>query len=250
MEHLVSVITPSFNCGNYIGATIESVMNQTFTEWELIIIDDGSTDNSADIIRYYAKLDPRIIPIFLPTNRGAAVARNEGLFVARGRFIAFLDSDDIWLPQKLEVQLEFMNNTGAPISFTEYEVYDEEMVHRKNHIKVPSEINYTGYLKSTIIGMSTSVIDTEKTGDISFRNLRTRQDTYLWISLLKSGIIARGIHQTLMKYRIRKNSISANKIKAAQQVWHLYYDLEKMSFIKAAYFFLNYGLHSLKKRFA
>ncbi|MCX6239833.1 MAG: glycosyltransferase family 2 protein [Bacteroidia bacterium] len=250
MRHLVSIITPSFNCGKYIGTTIESVRNQTFTDWELIIVDDGSTDNSAEIIRHYTKSDDRIKALFFPSNQGAAAARNAGLLISKGRYIAFLDSDDVWLPNKLGVQLEFMKTSGAPISFTEYEVYDEDMLNCQHHIKVPIQIDYPGYLKTTIIGMSTAIIDTDKTGTISFYDIRTRQDTYLWITLLKKGFIAYGIHEPFTKYRNRKDSISANKLKAAQQVWHLYYDLEMMSFFKAVYFFLNYGMNSVKKRFA
>ena len=250
MKPLVSIITPSFNCCKYISTTIESVIDQTFTDWELIIVDDCSTDNSVEIINCYAKLDQRIKPVFLSSNQGTAAARNKGLLISNGRYIAFLDSDDVWLPNKLLVQINFMHKTGASISFTEYDVYDEEMLNRLHHIKVPSKIDYSGYLKSTIIGMSTSIIDTEKTGSFSFYNIRTRQDTYLWMTLLKRGIIAHGLKQSLVKYRIRNNSISSNKIKAARQVWHLYYDLEKMNYFKAAYFFLNYGFNSVKKRYA
>jgi len=248
MTNSISIITPSYNCSKYIGITIESVINQTFTNWELIIVDDCSTDHSAEIIRHYAGLDLRIKPVFLSLNQGAAAARNEGLRQVTGRLIAFLDSDDVWLPDKLQIQFDFMLKTGAPISFTEYDVFDEELLTLQHHIQVPSTIDYSGYLKSTIIGMSTSMIDIEKTGAFTFFDIRTRQDTYLWITLLKRGIVARGIHQTLVKYRLRKDSISANKLKAARQVWYLYYDLEKMNFFKAAYFFLNYGFNSLKKR--
>jgi teichuronic acid biosynthesis glycosyltransferase TuaG len=250
MSILVSIITPSFNCCKYISSTIESVINQNYTNWELIIVDDCSTDNSSEIIRHYTKLDQRIKSVFLSSNQGAAVARNAGMVISQGRYIAFLDSDDVWLPNKLEVQLDFMRKSDAPISFTEYDVYDEELLNCQHRIKVPLQIDYSGYLKTTIIGMSTAIIDTEKIGSFSFYNIRTRQDTYLWITLLKKGFIAYGISEPLTKYRIRKDSISANKIKAAQQVWHLYYDLEMMSFVKAFYFFINYGLNSVLKRFA
>jgi teichuronic acid biosynthesis glycosyltransferase TuaG len=250
MSILVSIITPSFNCCKYIGTTIDSVINQSFSDWELIIVDDCSTDNSTEIIKNYTKSDQRIKALFLPSNQGAAVARNAGLAISQGRYIAFLDSDDVWEKNKLEVQLSFMKASGAPISFTEYEVYDEQMLQSQHLIKVPSQIDYDAYLKTTIIGMSTAIIDTAKTGLFSFYNIRTRQDTYLWITLLKKGFVAYGIHESLTKYRIRKDSISANKIKAAKQVWHLYYDLEMMNFFKAVYFFVNYGLNSVKKRLA
>jgi teichuronic acid biosynthesis glycosyltransferase TuaG len=250
MSNLLSIITPNFNCCKYLGTTIESVINQTFTDWELIIVDDCSTDNSAEIINHYTGLDQRIKAIFFTSNQGAAAARNAGMVISQGRYIAFLDSDDVWLPNKLEVQLGFMKKLDAPITFTEYDVYDEELLNCQHRIKVPSQTDYTGYLKTTIIGMSTAIIDTEKIGSFSFYNIRTRQDTYLWITLLKRGFIAYGINKPLTKYRIRKDSISANKIKAAQQVWHLYYDLEMMGFLRAFYFFINYSINSVKKRFA
>src|SRR5665648_542876 len=150
----VSIITPAHNSASYIADTIESVISQTYQNWELIIIDDYSTDNSRDIIIEYSKKDKRIVPIFLETNLGAAQARNSGLKKASGRYIAFLDSDDQWLQHKLEKQVKFMQVKDISFSFTSYEVINSDGSSTKKIIKAPKEINYNSYLRNTIIGLS------------------------------------------------------------------------------------------------
>ena len=142
-----------------------------------------------------------------------------------------------------------MLNNNYEISFTNYELVDEKSKSLNKFVKSVTKIDYHGYLKNTIIGMSTSMIDRSKTGFFKFVNLRTRQDTYLWISLLKEGFYAYGIDSALAKYRVRNDSISANKISAARQVWYLYYNLEKLGFIKSAYYFTFYAYNAIKKRF-
>ncbi len=249
MNNKVSIITPSYNSFNFIGETINSVIAQTYENWEMIIVDDCSKDNSVELIREYVKKDSRIKLIQNEVNKGAAETRNEALKVAKGRFIAFLDSDDLWLPSKLEIQLEFMQENNYPISFTEYELIDEEGKALKKYVRTLKCIDYKGYMKNTIIGMSTSMIDTSIVNSFNFVNIRTRQDAYLWITLLKRGHKAYGIDCVLGKYRVRKDSISANKIKAAKRVWYLYYHLEKKGFIKAAYYFSHYVYNAIKKNY-
>ena len=245
---LISIVTPCYNSSDFISNTIDSVIKQTYNNWELIIIDDCSTDISVDIIEKHIITDSRIKLFKNNSNSGAAVSRNLGLLKSSGRFLAFLDSDDLWEPIKLEKQINFMLENNFPISFTNYALIDEKGNSMNRIINSVKEINYKAYLKNTVIGMSTSMIDTSKTELFEFANLRTRQDTYLWITLLKRGLVAYGLNMTLVKYRVRNDSISANKIKAAKQVWKLYYNLEKLGYILSIYYFMFYVLNAIKKR--
>ncbi|AZQ60540.1 glycosyltransferase family 2 protein [Maribacter sp. MJ134] len=246
---LISIISPSYNSAPYIKLTINSIIAQSYRNWELIVVDDYSNDDTVEILKELSGIDTRIKYFLNKRNQGAAVSRNRGLEESNGRFIAFLDSDDLWYPTKLEVQLSFMIKNDCPISFTSYELIDEKGKSLNKIIPVVRSINYTGYLKNTIIGMSTSMIDTKLVGKkFRFVNIRTRQDTYLWITLLKTGIKAYGIPEILTKYRVRSNSISANKISAAKRVWHLYYKLEKLGILKSSYYFTFYIYNALKKR--
>lgn len=246
---LVSIVTPNYNSSKFIDETINSVLAQSYQDWEMLIVDDCSKDNSAETILNYSKKDNRIKLISLKENLGAAEARNIALKEAQGRFIAFCDSDDVWLPHKLERQIQFMLDNKIPISFTEYGVWSEDLSKEYYAIQVPKSVGYQQYLKNTIIGMSTAMIDKTMVETFMFYNIRTRQDTYLWITLLKRGLTAYGIQENLVKYRIRKKSISANKIKAAKRVWFLYYRLEKFSFTKTLYYFFWYGFNAIRKRY-
>jgi teichuronic acid biosynthesis glycosyltransferase TuaG len=237
-----------YNSSLFIEEAIQSVLNQIYKSWELIIVDDASTDDSRQLIEKYIDLDSRIKLFINKENLGAAKSRNYALQEAQGRFIAFLDSDDIWFVTKLEEQISFMLKKEIPISFTSYQLIDNQS-DKINHIihSVPV-LNYQAYLKNTIIGFSTSMIDKDIIRDIRFVNIRTRQDTYLWISLLKKGFKAYGLKKVLVNYRVHDNSISSNKRKAAIQVWRIYRNFEKMSFLKAGYYFLFYIFNALKKR--
>jgi teichuronic acid biosynthesis glycosyltransferase TuaG len=248
LNNRVSIITPIYNSEEFIVDTIESVISQSYKNWELIIIDDCSTDNSLQLIQKYIDLDERISLFINKENSGAAVSRNLGLKKSSGNFICFIDSDDLWNPLKLETQLNFMLNNNFAISFTSYNLIDENGNSLNKVINSIKEINYEGYLKNTIIGMSTSMIDTEKTGVFEFVNIRTRQDTYLWITLLKRGLSAHGLNMTLASYRVRKDSISANKLNAAKRVWYLYYNLENLGLLKSIYYFSFYVVNAIKKR--
>lgn len=239
---------PSYNSALFVGESIESVLNQTYEDWELLITDDCSKDNSVEIISEYVKKDSRIKLFRLPKNGGAAQARNNSIKNSRGRFIAFIDSDDLWEPTKLEKQVEFMLRNSYSISFTSYEVLDENLNSTNTIINSVPSIDYVGYLKNTIIGMSTSMIDTDRVGKIGFLDIRNREDTYLWITLLKNGNIAYGIPEILAQYRVRDGSLSSNKLESAIKVWKLYYDLEKLGLIKSSYYFSCYIFNAIKKR--
>lgn len=248
-KYLISIISPSYNSSDFIEETIDSIIAQTYRNWELIVVDDCSKDNTVSILKKLTETDSRIKYFMNATNQGAAISRNIGLENAGGRFIAFLDSDDLWFPEKLEIQINFMLSNTCPISFTSYELIDEKGLQLDKKIQTVENIDYKGYMKNTIIGMSTSMIDTNIVGkDFRFTNIRTRQDTYLWITLLKKGFKAYGINQVLAKYRVRSNSISANKLKAAKRVWYLYYNLEKLGIVKSTFYFSFYVYNALKKR--
>lgn len=248
MNKLVSVITPVYNSALFLKDTIKSVIEQTYQNWELILVDDCSTDTSASIILDFANIDIRIKYKFLKCNKGAAAARNEGLRIAKGAYIAFIDSDDIWLPNKLSLQIAIMQKNNYPITYTSYDVFNETDV--KNYtIQANLNLDYPAYLKNTIIGCSTSIIDKRIVGEFSFReDMRTRQDTKLWLTLLKKGYIAYGVDEVLVKYRVHKASISSNKIKAAAKVWDLYYRIENLGLLRSIYYFAHYSLNALKKR--
>lgn len=247
-NELISIVLPTYNSSKYISITIESILSQDYLDWELIITDDCSTDNTLSILEEFALKDRRIKIYKLKVNSGAAAARNNSLKYCNSKFICFIDSDDSWNYNKLTYQLNFMKKTSSPISFTSYKLINEMGEDLNRIIKTKKRVNYSSYLKNTIIGMSTSMVNTSITGPILFKNIRTRQDTYLWITLLRRGFIAYGIEKSLASYRVRNDSISSNKIKAAKQVWRLYYDFEDLGFIKSSYYFCFYIFNAIKKR--
>ncbi|RYM06506.1 glycosyltransferase family 2 protein [Sporolactobacillus sp. THM7-7] len=253
MEHhdpAVSVITPAFNSAATLLETIESVRQQTFSEWEMIVVDDCSTDQTRDLLLKAKKQDARIRPIFLERNSGAAVARNTALDHAAGRYLAFLDSDDRWKPDKLEKQLRFMREHGYTFTFTGYEYISQDGTLLKKRVGAPRRVTYHDMLKNTIVGCLTVMIDRENTGHFHMPNLRTRQDLATWLSLLKKGTVAYGLNETLAEYRIGgRASISRNKWKAAGKTWFVYRKVENLNIWRAFWYFCHYAMHAVLKRF-
>lgn len=240
----VSVITPLYNSAEFIDKTIRSVLAQTYHDWEMIMVDDCSKDRSLVIAQSYAELDGRIKVIALDKNSGAAVARNAAIRAAKGRYIAFLDSDDQWLPHKLETQLSFMRNRDVAFSFSAYEKIDE-YGGAVGVVGVPERVGYTDLLKVCSIGCLTSVYDTKKLGKIYMPLIRKRQDLGLWLRILKKEPYAYGIDQVLAKYQLRSGSISANKFLAAKFTWRLYRKVEGLGFLAAGYYFLHYSVNGV-----
>lgn len=238
---LISVITPVHNAETYIAETINSVLNQTFQDWELIIVDDMSEDRSVQIIQSYASKDSRISLVRLTENSGAAVARNTAIEAARGRYIAFLDSDDLWLPKKLSTQLAFMQQHGHAFSFSAYERIDETG-EALGEVGVPEKVSYRQMLKTSVIGCLTAMYDTHYFGKVYMPLIRKRQDYGLWLKLLKQVDFAYGIKQPLGQYRIRRDSISSNKLNTSTYNWRLYRDVEKLSFWTSCYYFSHYAV--------
>lgn len=232
MNSTVSIITPSFNSSKFIEETINSVLNQTYSKWELIIIDDCSNDNTVNIINNFIKIDKRIKLLRLNENSGAGVARNLGIKNASGRYIAFLDSDDLWHPFKLEKQIKFMEHNDYPFSFTSYQIIDEQGFRLNKVNDALNLVTYKRALYSNPIGCLTVVYDTKFFGKRFMPTIRKRQDYALWLDLLKDSN-AYGISEFLALYRIRKTSISSNKLKLIKYQWQLYYKVENFNLMKS-----------------
>lgn len=243
----ISVITPSYNSSKFIGDAIESVQAQTYANWEMIICDDCSKDQTVEIVEKYAEQDSRVKLIKLKENSGAAVTRNTAINNSSGRFIAFLDADDQWLADKLSRQISFMLENDIGFSFTGYEVMDDMGNSTGKVVKVPDKVNYQYLMKNTIIGCLTVVLDREKVGEVQMPLYRTRQDFALWLSILKKGHIAYGINEVLARYRKTAGSISRNKVKAAKQNWIIYREHEKLSLLPALWYFVNYAWNGYMK---
>ncbi|WP_437130560.1 glycosyltransferase family 2 protein [Peptostreptococcus russellii] len=247
-EALVSIITPVYNAEKFIRETIESVQNQTYTNWEMLLINDCSTDSSAEIIKEKAAEDSRIKYIELDKNSGAAITRNTGISKAQGRYIAFLDSDDIWKSDKLDKQLALIKEKDIGFCFTSYRYVMQDGVPTNKVARAPEKIDYNGLLKNTIIGCSTVLIDREVMGDFRMTNVRRGQDTATWLQLLKRTEYAYGIYEDLVWYRVVDGSLSHNKWNAIKRTWNTYRNVEHLSLPKAMYVFVFYAYNALKKR--
>lgn len=243
---LISIITPAYNAAQFLRLTIESVLQQTVQEWEMLIVDDASSDNTSDIATELSNRDDRIILFRQAKNNGPALARNAALERARGRYIAFLDSDDLWLPEKLACQLTFMQNYNNAFTYTCYRRITENGNVCGRLIRMPDQLNYRQLLKNTAIATSTVIVDRDKTGP--FKMIRTYYDDYaLWLSLLKKGFVAYGIQDDLMRYRVVSKSVSRSKRNSARWVWRIYRDVETLGFPYAAWCFLNYAWRAYRK---
>jgi len=243
---LVSIITPSYNSEKLISQTIDSVINQTYKNWEMLIVDDLSTDNANVIIENYVQKDSRIKLIKLEKNSGAAVARNKAIKKASGRFIAFLDSDDLWYANKLEIQLKFMKQNDLSFTYSSYDLIDEKNT-KIGTFKTKNIINYEEMLKTCSVGCLTAIYDTHKLGKVYMPDILKRQDYGLWLKILKQMDAAQGVLEPLASYRILEKSLSSNKIKASYYQWKIYTKVEKLSFVKSIYYFTLYAYYGFMK---
>lgn len=248
MTSLVSVIMPCYNAASYVRQSVTSVLNQTHSILELLIVDDGSTDDSADIIQDLCEKDDRIRFIKSEQNQGVAQARNKALTQAKGRFLAFLDADDLWRCDKLEQQLDFMLRQRIGFCYTAYDCIDSAGKSLRNVIQTAGNLDYQSYLKNTIIGCSTVMIDTDIVGKIVMPGFRTSEDFATWLIILKKGFSAYALNTVLTSYRIRPHSVSANKWKAACDVWSVYRKQEGFKRLKAFRYFCQYMLNAIHKR--
>jgi len=243
----VSIVMPSYNSEQFLAISIDSVINQIFKEWELIIVDDMSSDNSNKIIEEYIKTDSRIKLIKLEKNSGPAIARNRAIKEAKGRYLAFLDSDDLWHPEKLSKQIAFMEENEIVFSYTSYYSIAEESGEINDQVNIPQKIDYTELLKQNIIGCLTAVYDTKKLGKVYMPEIQKRQEYALWLDILKRVPSAYGLSEPLAYYRVRKTSVSSNKLIASTYNWKLYREIEKLPLYKAIYYFGCYTYRSILK---
>ena len=249
-SNLISIITPVYMCENVIARTIESVRAQTHANWELLLIDDCSPDGSAAIVLDYAKKDPRIRYEKLAVNSGAAVARNTGIGVAKGRYLAFLDSDDLWKPEKLEIQISFMQKTGAAFTYTDYAYINNDDKITRAHIACSDCINYDRLVRGSIIMCSSVMLDLEAVGHFVMPNIRSGQDYATWTMLMRTKeITAYNVGENLSMYRRDGVSLSSNKIRAFRRTWRINRQLEGMSFWKCFSCISIYSFHWLVRNF-
>ena len=240
----ITAIIPIHNSSKHIKQCIESVLNQTYKNIELILIDDASTDNSVELVKNIK--DNRIKLIELKENSGAAVARNKGIEEATGDYICFLDSDDYWLPNKLERQIKFIEENNYTFIYAGYDYFKNG---KRKKAKVPKSMNYNQLLKNHAIFTSTVMLNMThlKKEDIYMPNLRRGQDYGAWWKKIKKGITAYGITETLAIYRVGEKSLSSNKFKALDRTWMLF-KRENLSFIKRLICFTCYGFNAIKRR--
>lgn len=242
---------PLYNCRAFVRDSIRSVIGQSYRDWELIIVDDCSADGSYEAAKAFGEREPRIRVHRLETNSGAAAARNYAIALAEGRYIAFLDSDDLWVPEKLERQLEFMQRRRSALSYTAYHRIDEAGTLRLPVVHVPETITYRGLLKRTVIACLTAMYDTEKLGKRYFDiSLKKHEDYQYWLEILKRTRSAEGLDRPLAYYRVRTDSLSSNKAEAALYVWKVQREYQKIPFFQAVLNFISYAFYSVLKRLA
>ncbi len=251
MNETVSIIVPVYNAENYILQTIEHVAAQTYTDWELLLVVDGCRDRSAQVIREYQekKGERRLRVISREENMGAAKARNKGLQEAAGRYIAYVDADDLWQPQKLSCQLQFMKEKQAAFVFSGYEFADENGVGTGKVVHVPEKLDYKEALKNTTIFTSTVIFDMERIPRqlLEMPDIRS-EDTALWWKVLRNGYTAYGLDQNLVLYRRPAKSLSSNKLEAIRRIWNLYRRAEGLSVPVSLYNFCFWAVRATLRR--
>lgn len=243
----VSVVMPCYNAEKYIRESIESVIKQTFLNWELIIVNDGSKDNTISIIQEYASIDTRVKYIDSSVPSGSpAEPRNIGIREARGRYIAFLDSDDIWTADKLESQLNLFSSGDYIIVYCDYESISETGERMNRKVKEPESCNFRLLQKYNCIGCSEAIFDTEKIGKPQFKKIG-HEDYLFWLEILKNGGIAINTNKVQLLYRERNSSVSGNKLQAAKWAWDIYRKELKFPLFKALLSFTCYLLKALER---
>lgn len=245
---IVSIVMPAHNAGDFISKSISSVLDQNFQNWELLVIDDASGDNTIQIVEGFMAHDGRIKLHPLPTNQGAGFARNIGIKASKGDYISFLDADDLWLPQKLETQLQFMEENKVEVCFASYELIDEEGSSKKEKIEALENLPFKKLLKANYIGNLTGIYNARNLGKVYCPLIRKRQDWGLWLLAVKKAGAAKGIKEPLAQYRIRKQSISGNKWEMLGYNYKVYRKVLKFSTVKSSFYMMLFLLeHFLVK---
>ncbi len=251
IDGLVSIIVPVYNVKKYIAETMDCVRAQTYDNWELLLVNDCSTDGTVQAIEEYMQRtgDGRIRLIHQPANGGAAKARNVGLAQAKGRYIAYLDSDDLWEPEKLARQMSFVKEKGAAFSFTGYEFADENGKGLGKIVRVPETLNYKQALKNTTIFTTTVMFDTKKISKELLEMPEVKsEDTALWWKVLRNGYIAYGLDENLVRYRRVGKSLSSNKLEAIRRIWNLYRRVEGLGLFQSMWNFCFWAVRAVIRR--
>jgi teichuronic acid biosynthesis glycosyltransferase TuaG len=268
IKNLVSIVMPAFNCQDYLAESVESVIGQTYQNWELIIVDDSSTDRTVDIARKYASQDKRIRVISMENNSGPAIARNKAIGDSKGQYIAFLDSDDLWISKKLEIQISTMQQWKSFFCFASYTPFRVDGF-LMDVVRAPQTVGYRRMLRGSVIGCLTVIYDAsiigrryfsegnkEIAGTIYSKLIKNlgHEDYMLWLNILKEsdaglypGRVVIGINEPLGFYRLTKNSISAKKYKVALYQWIIYRRCEKFGFAKSFFYLINYIINGIFK---
>jgi teichuronic acid biosynthesis glycosyltransferase TuaG len=251
---IVSIVMPTYNSEKFVREAIDSVRAQTFDDWELIIVDDASIDETLKIIQSTYAKDPRVKILTQDFNQGAAIARNKAIAEARGRFIAFLDSDDLWRPQKLEIQVSLLMESDACMAFSKYDIFtsdshsSESLTPALRTVYVPARLEYKDLLAGSPVGCLTAIYDTKKTGKVFMPEIRMRQDWGLWLRLLRGDRFGIGVQQSLAALRLHPSSLSANKIRATYFNYKLLRTEAQLGPLRAAYGVGSHALTALKRR--
>ncbi|MDR1693764.1 MAG: glycosyltransferase [Lactobacillaceae bacterium] len=247
-EDKISIITPAYNCEKYLESTIKSVLKQTYKNWEMIIVDDKSTDNTYNVAMEYAKKDPRIKVIKAEENGGPGAARNIAFDNAAGRYYAFIDADDIWAPERLEKQHGFMKDNGYALSHSSFIFIDENNNPKKGYMKA-SDLDYKSYMKDTQISLDAFMMDVSKTGRPPMPKERgVREDLEMHLALLKRGFTSYALDEVLSFYRIRGNQESANKATMARMMLKRYMQEKNLAPHKRLLRFGHYAVNAVAKR--
>ena len=251
MDELVSIVVPVYCAEKYIRNTMDSVCAQTYTNWELLLVADGEQDPTIPIIEAYIREngEQRIRLIVQKQNQGAALARNRGVEESRGRYLAYLDADDLWQADKLEKELRFLKSKDVAFVFTGYEFADENAVGTGKIVQVPQKLVYKEALKNTTIFTSTVMFDTQKIKKdmLKMPDMKS-EDTALWWKVLRSGYDAYGLNENLVTYRRPVKSLSSNKLVAIRRIWDLYRKAEKLSVPYSCYNFCFWAVKAVLRR--
>lgn len=246
IDKLVSVIIPTYNVADYLDSTLKSIVTQTYKNLEIIIVDDKSSDGTQEKISKWQEQDKRIVVKLLNKNSGAAVTRNIALEMARGRYIAFCDSDDLWETNKIEEQLKFMEKSKIFFSYTQYILARADG--KSKIVYVHDKLDYEKSLRNSFcITTSSVMLDRNVVGDIRIPLVRTGQDHLLWWSIMKRGIFAYALQKPVTIIRIRKNSLSEKNFSLIKKRWKLYRHYEGLSFFKCINIFVHYAINGIKK---
>lgn len=239
MQPLISIVTPNYNCGRFIAQTIESVLAQTYTNWEMLIIDDCSTDDSYSIAVEYAKKDSRIKVFQNEKNSGAAVSRNKAIELSQGEYLAFLDSDDLWMPEKLELQLKFMQENNCDFSYCKYDLVDEDCVPIGKIAKIPRKLTYFKYLHHCFTGCLTVMYRKDFACNVRSYDIVNNNDYGLFLQIVHLAKKSMGLDEILAHYRIHKQGISRNKIKKVKPYFDLMHKCLGLPIILACWFLIT-----------